>query len=913
LKLNINNFKGLRQDIDYPELPKSYCHVLTNIDIDDPLGKMRVRDGSQKKYDNTFTDLISAYEYRFDKSGETKLIFNDDGTLKNYTDGASLASLSLPTGATLEEDFRNQYFGYKDHVLITTGNGSTNYVLWYGYVDRVNDENTGLFGNVKENTGYVFVKSQLVCPNGVFSDVYNTCKIGDFYYFSFENSKYIEKRDLDFHLIERRVVHSNDATYVAKDNNRVALCTDGTYLYVAYQDDDSVKDMAVEKINPDGWKQEAEYTPSSAVVNREPYGICTDGTHVYVLCRGDDGDPDYIIYQLLCTDMSHVADDDTDLDDDGLDICCDDTASTGYFYILRSGSGAGGNDEICKRKKSDLTEDSSDDTYENLEHCMYNTVNNHIRITSLTSGGRIYGYTEALATLAAYTTVDNPKAFVLQGGTTWMAISSKYGTLEDFTDTDTDYPGLAGINLVSQEAGSQVIGTYFYKFSIVDLDGQEYTLSDPIVAMHTVDDRKSNLRIIVHTDYLNDLYRVQYINIYRAYSSTVDAELPSTDYKFLEQININSIKWGDDETEQELFYYDYTDDVLESEISSTTFLESSGIGDAVKPRYANYKFMAWIENQLHAANFNYDGENHRNRIIMSPPDQPDNIALYDYYDFDVGDGDVIKGIGEIYGRSIVFKNRKFGIFYRGSYQGTFIPGLCSDAAFVKRGDDIYFMSDQGLHFFDGKECVNIKNAVTTIFNAATSYDNASVFYVDKLERIIFSIRNDRALVYNARYKIWMHYSLAMAFRGFFKNYANEYIAWNQTGFYEVFNGDAKDTKAFDGTAGTPITITYESPLLRFTNGEGDFAILVSHRHRLYHGGDSVTFTLYRYEADASGKTSFATKLLAIPGGTEAAVKTYFFDKILGESFSFKIDGGIASGFEYHGMTIDYLSGGNWYE
>ena len=71
--ININKFKGLRQDIDYPELPKDYCHALTNIDVDDPVGKMRVRDGYSFKYDEEnlagfpYTGMISAYEYRFDK------------------------------------------------------------------------------------------------------------------------------------------------------------------------------------------------------------------------------------------------------------------------------------------------------------------------------------------------------------------------------------------------------------------------------------------------------------------------------------------------------------------------------------------------------------------------------------------------------------------------------------------------------------------------------------------------------------------------------------------------------------------------------------------------------------------------------------------------------------------------------
>ena len=916
MKLNINNFKGLRQDIDYPELPKNYCHALINIDVDDPVGKMRVRDGYAHKYNSAltgypFSGIISAYEYRFDKSSETILFVNDNGTLKTMTDGGAPVTPTLPTSAALATNFRNQYFGYKDHVIITTGNGATNYVLWYGYVDREIDDDTALFGNVKEKTGYILTKSQLICPNGMFSNVYNVIYVDGYYYFSFENSKWIEKRDTDFHFIERRIASTEDATVQARDNVEVALATDGTYIYVAYQQTGGNDEISIEKINPNGWTQEGEYIPTTAVVDRDPVGICSDGTHVYVLCQGDDGDPDYIIYKLLCADMSHVADDDTDLDDDGLDICCDDTASTGYFYILRTG-------EVNRRLKSDLTEDESYTSFADLQHCEYDNTSDELLVSSITSDGKVYIFDAPdtdLTSNSTKTEIDEPTAFVHAGGTTWRCISSKYGTLEEIDDDNTLYPGLIGINLLSQAAGSQVIGTYFYKLSIVDIDGQEYTLSDSIQAIHTADDRKSTLRIIAHTDYLNDLYRVQYINIYRAYSTTDDAEIPDTDYKFLKQVDINSTQWEDDETDQELFYYDHIDDVLESAISSTTFLESSGIGDAVKPRYVNFKFMAWVNNQLHAANFIHDGDNHRNRIIMSPADQPDNIALYDYYDFEVGDGDVIKGIVDSYGRSIVFKNRKFGVYLDGSHQRSFTPGLSSDVAFAKNDEDIYFISDKGLHFFDGNNCINIKGPVITLFDAATSYANACVFHFEEKNRIIFSLRNDRAFVFNYVHKTWTYYNSYFAFRGHFKNYANEYIGYSGTSFYILLNSSyTNDIMTVTGTGGQSITIDYESPLLRLTNGEGMFAIPISHSHRIYKGTDVVTFTLYRYEYDASGKTSIATQVITASGSTVAGVVTYFFDREIGESFSIQIGGVILSGaFKYHGLTIDFISGGRWYE
>jgi hypothetical protein len=156
-KISINKFKGLRQDINYPELPLQYCHTCTNLNVDDDVGALKIRGGSVKKYNPAltgypFTGIVSTFEYRFEVSEETVLIVNDAGTLKTMTDGGAPASLTLPTGpgsaATLATSFQNYYMGYKDSVIITTGNGATNYHLWYGYVDRVAADNNCIFNNV---------------------------------------------------------------------------------------------------------------------------------------------------------------------------------------------------------------------------------------------------------------------------------------------------------------------------------------------------------------------------------------------------------------------------------------------------------------------------------------------------------------------------------------------------------------------------------------------------------------------------------------------------------------------------------------------------------------------------------------------------------------------------------------------
>lgn len=908
MQATFDKFMGLRQDIGYPDLNMKYCHVIKNLDVDDPVGALSLRGGYSKLNANVvsaaFTDIESVYEYRFDTAGETVMIVNDNGTFKISKDGAAFSSLTLPGDSALTEDFKNQYFGYKDHVLITTGNGSTNYVLWYGYVDRENDDNDGLFGNNEEKTDYIFTKAQLICPNGMFHNVNDVAYLGGYYYFAFKNSKFIEKRDSDFHLVDRfNAASAYEEAAVA--NYDVVICTDGTYLYVAYNWD--ADNQVVEKINPNGYKSEATFATN--ITGGTVAGIDTDGTMVYYAI---DHAANGAIYELNVSDLTQNA---TNADNDVLDITCDDTAATGDIYILKTGA-------IYQRDKGDLaTDDATNSTHASLIRCQWDT--DRVYVSSQTGDGHIYEYQEGAVNnlLQDRENIDEPQAFVLVGGTTIRAISTKYGTLEEIADTDTLYPGLIAMcNPTNAGSGNLAAGTYFYKVSLVDTDGQEHTLSDPIIVIHTSGSQKATIRISAvlydvngsddNTDLLDYFYRIKYVNLYRAYNSTQDSETPETDYKFLYRIDINSKNWVDDKAAQKLYYFDHVDNEAEDTISSTTFLESSGIGDLTKPRFINAKYFAWVDDQLHYANYYSDDETLKNGLLKTAPEAPDAASNYDPYSYDPGDGDVIKGVCEFFGRSVIFKNRKFGVFYDGSHERTFFPGISGDGGFLVKDNMVYYISDQGLHVFDGNKIADLKPPVKTYFDAASSLTNVSVFYFDNKSRIIFSIQGSRSFVYNANYRIWTYYDSNFAFKGYLKNYSNEYIAWDQQFIYKLFDGSTADAEDVGGGNGTAITVDYESPIF-LGNGKGNISFLDTHRHRLYKGSDTLTFTVYDYKT--TGKTSVATKALSAPdSGSDAHVRTYYFDKVLGEGFTFRINGSIDDAFKYYGLTIDYREGGLLY-
>jgi hypothetical protein len=911
MPFTIDKFMGLQQNIDYPDLKSNYCHVLQNIDIDDPVGVMRVRDGSADKYDATshanypFSAIISAYEFRFDKASETRLIVNDNGTLKTMTDGGNPASLTLPTGATLESGFQNQYLGWKDHIIISTGNGATNYMLWYGYVDRQAANNEGLFGNVVEKLGYVFNKAQLICPNGMFSNVRSVVYAGGYYYFSFLNSLYIEKRDTNWQLVDRFDVHPDGFSQTATAGRDIILCkgyAGGDVIYAVGMY--GVDSVVAWKINVNGWKLLFEYD-SGALAGLDATsslgGACADTAHLYIAITDDT---DGVVLKVGVSDMVQDA---SDLINDILDIACDDTDSTGKYYIIEAG-------DVHAFAKATMTAvPDTDATPVDAQHCHYDDVADDLYVTDQNGDGHVYKYdgTNIAGGPTDYTNVDEPKALIFVTLTAMRAISSKYGTLEEIDSTDTDAPGLIGINHVSSEAGSLDAGTYFYKMSIIDIEGEEYTLSDPIF-VGTSASNKNNLRLIAHTDYLNDLYRVKYINIYRAYSSiSTDEEFPATDYKFLKQIDINSTVWTAD-SDHEIYYYDYTDNTTEDTISSVTYLENSGVGDTVKPRYINGKHIEYVGNKLHLGNFYHDGDNYPNRVIQSADDAPDALSFYNYYDYDVGDGEEIKGITSSFGRSVVFKNRKFRTFLDGVPERDFFPGISSESGYTKKNEDVYFGSDQGLHIFNGNKVINIHYPVITEFNAQASKSLLTVFYVEAKDRIIFSYRASRVLVWNIKYNIWTKYTSVMAFRGFFKNYENEYIGWNAVNFNILFNSTyVNDIEDYGGGNGTAIAIDYESPLL-LGKEKGNISILETNKHRLFKGSETVTFTVYDYTL--TGRSSVATQALAAPtSGTNAVAKTHFFNQVMGEAFQFRINGSITGGdFKYYGFTIDYREGGLLY-
>ena len=866
--VTFKEFKGLAQHVENEELDPRFCHTLINLNVDDPVGRLSLRDGWALKYNDTLTDILSAYEYRFEDSGQTVLIFNDNGTLRYLLNGTIQSNPSLPSGATLEAAFRNQYLGYRNGIIITTGNGATNYVLGFYYTKRLAASNDGLFGNAVEDTGnYRLLKSQLNFEEGMFARIYNIVQIGTYYYISFQSSKWVEKRDSNWQLVDKFIANTDAAA-----NTTVALAADSTYLYIGTED-------GVYKVNPNG----LSIVQSSTAIT----GV-----------RGLAVDADYL-FAISETEISrfNIADFTTEVDethvDNFYDITCE-PSSGGAIYTLDSSG------NLSRYVKNDFADGNH--THVAVvggtpKHIIFDNTNNYVVVPG---GAFVKRYTDSTLALVDTNTFTDCNLQAIMPD--FKCIDDDFGAVYPFNSTTPSYPNLFTLAIYSLENGDIEAGTLFYKIAVEDTLGNISIPSDPAFVTIEASTDKVNLRISCNDTLNVQLYRIKYVHIFRAYSSTADAETPTTNYKLLKTIDINDQAWVNN-ANQNIWYYAYADNTTETTISTVTYEEMSGVNESVKPRYTNYKYITQLGDYFHVANFRYDGVNYKNRVVISAFGTPDVVPLStDYYDFGLGDGDVIKGISNIYGRTIVFKDRRAGYFYEKELEKEFPDGLAYDSSFFRREDDLFYIGKKGLYWVKGAEAVRISDPVKTYFAAISTWTHANVFYLEDKDRVIFAVPGTRSFIYNTKYDVWTTYdATGFPWRGLFKNFDNEYIAWSGTRFGKVFAGATTDNSA-------AITIGYESPILKFSDRDGEAVCLTREDYRV-NLTTATSFALYLYKYyTASNKTAIDTHTMVDPTSTSIAHKSHFLTSCWGEAFSWLLSGS-GTVFILSSLTIGFNKGG----
>jgi hypothetical protein len=758
-------------------------HTCAEVDLDNPVGQITMRKGSSKKYSDNFTDILSAFEYKYPTSGEVILIFNDNGTLKWYKDGTLQGSLTLPSGSALAANFRNQYIGFKDGVRITAGSGSTNHVLGFYYL------NSSIFNAAQTFTGYKLTRAQILPTYGSLSRVKSITydETEGHYWVGFKDSIYVEKRDINFRFLERVLLVSDWQTFDSTAVYETTVHWRNDKLYCHTSNGALGTARAVYKLNAQTLELEATSAGTWAGIT----GMVADNSNVWVAARTSG------LFELTASDMTTNSSITASINAEG--VAADSTTSASNVFTYNNDAAA---DRLEKYSTTTLSLSTSDNTFSAGAVISSIEVDGSEVICVDSANEEVREFLQS--TLAHQTTTaktgHGPELLVkVFTGPNVRLLGTSWSHLEHYNADTLISPALFNLTAdVSSFVGNLDTGTFFYKMAVEDVDGQVFPLSDPshIASATAIDVR---LTISCNDDELDTLYRVKRFHIFRAYSSDRRAPEEATSYRQVKTVEVDASGWQND-SGLGIYYYDLIDSTKEADISDVTYQEFSGLSEQVIAYPLNYKFMVWAEDRLHAANFYWKDQTYPVNIARSVINGPDVIADdVNTYACSVGGGDDILAISRTRNRVVVFQNKTLCTFLNGQADRELFPGLNKGAngdSLLARDDVIVYIADTGLFSLTGNQVSRISDPVRTSFDQLTDFTHATVFLFDQYDRIIFSFfhaQNGRSLVHNPTFGTWTKYLAGFAFRGYFRNDSGEYIGWNAANFMKLLEDTTDDS------------------------------------------------------------------------------------------------------------------------
>ena len=320
--------------------------------------------------------------------------------------------------------------------------------------------------------------------------------------------------------------------------------------------------------------------------------------------------------------------------------------------------------------------------------------------------------------------------------------------------------------------------TFFYGVSVVDHLGQESHLMRGgchpaglgtvllIVNLFAESEKYSELSSPTQDPADNNsiwgMYRrIKKIKIYRAFAASNDAANPTTNYTFLKEIDINDSRWvvnNPSGTNYDYAEFTILDDVAQSEISSVTYEESSGLQEAFKPYYTNWKH-AVLDGASACYGNVYTDAVYENQIIKTPAysldivyQTPANISI-----FTQGISSGINRMVSVYGRYWVFKRDSVGLFNGLNVENVFNIGTLAADAITVRNNIVYFANNTGLYEMDSRGYRKISQQVDVFFRTADITNGIIVFY-ERKNQLWFNYGSYILLVYNLDTKTWDRYS-----------------------------------------------------------------------------------------------------------------------------------------------------------
>ncbi len=761
-KISLKNFYGIHNRMSERQRAP-FLEDSSNFDTNIEIGEMTQRNGYQNWVDVKTDDMgDSAFEYQDDEWNKDVLItYEKNATTANrrlwvYTRNfGDAASTYTKQGeyyyGSSELGDQLSFFAYKNSVRIGTGNGENNKALFAGYIDRTGDN--GMFGNAAfDNADFYLLKQQWVQQASLLS------RAGRVVYDSTRKKYYIiterglEIRDEDF-FIERIL---DDAVYLG-GSALGGVSFNGDNLYVTGLVPGSNNYILVRYDMSNDYETLASITKTP---NEYMIAVTTDGSNVFLLWADSGLSIGNIEkYNMDLTGAVNLYSGNESLSGIAYDstyVYTNDTSAQNIVRVHKTtGATTNHNYAISSNRAGDIDIHADPLGNETLYFCLDNKIRS-VPLSTFNSDSAVTSYDDDVN--AVYFISDKPYVVTNAG---YIVRSSGNAFVTDYY-----YPGKLHVNFNKSPGRSAGYYTSFYAVILEDIYGQYSHAMTGFAGSFNDSDLPVYLNIVLNAQSeafseisgmspsqdpsqnvsIWGMYRrIKRVHLFKAYNSAGDQAHPTTDYRYLTSIDIDSSNWvvnNPSGSNYNYAYITYKDSTKVSELSSLTLQEFTGIPSDVKPYYTNWKYATEFQGYYYYANL-FTDEQDKSRFIKSELSAPDMAyqTSTNFERFTTGESDEIMGLISTYSRLFVFKRYTTGV-YNGSLRENILQiGTNAPRSLIRYNDEIYFTYQKAIYKVVPtgytKVSIPIDDSLEAISD--TDFSNTSAVFFKKKNKIWFMI------------------------------------------------------------------------------------------------------------------------------------------------------------------------------
>lgn len=915
-KFKIEKWRGINTHLSSRSNPE-YLEDMNNLMVDDESGELVSRKGYEAKLDTKVTILDKFIIYQDEAWGKDVLVaFNNvsagSRNIWVYTRTIDTDNQFVKLG---EYDYGSSTFSSaeflqtQNSLRIGTGTVSTDKALFASYLSQE------MFNNADfTNSDFYLLKQQWVQQA-------NQINYGGRIEWDASRERFyvlttrgVEIKDSDFHtvrILEGVVTFYDQINLITTlESNQIGnCCFQGDTLYACGRRQDS-DDYGILM-----WDISSDYKLSSTSITRTAaagviHHICCDSSNVYE-CWQDKAGTGYITEYT--TSLGGAANRAT-LNDCIYGIALDST----YVFVIDKKNTA---EKLVRMHRT--THATTNYSHGKGSAGVVGQMHSDGTFLHWTHGANYYTTTistfaNALAGSSSYTG-DNIFAVSLQNSLYYFTYDS--GIIEERSTgilTTNIYPGKVNLQInslfLSRPTSKE---TYFYGVSVVDHLGQEshlmYGGSHPegigavglVVNFMAESEKYSELSSPTQDPADNNsiwgMYRrIKKIKIYRAFAPANDAAYPTTNYTFLTEIDIDDARWvvnNPSGTNYDYAEFTYLDNTAQSDISSVTYEESSGLQETFKPYYTNWKHAANSNNQFYYGNV-YTDDEYISQIIQTGYNQPDvlyqlptNIEI-----FSANDGTGISAFASIYNRLWIFKESKVGLYNGLVQEYIYDIGTTAPGSVVTYNNVVYFISNNGIYALspDGYERISLP--IDDLLASESSVDSSSATYYKRRNQLWFHAGSYVVYVLNLNSNTWEKYTFTSDNSG-----NNLQVIYNGDIYADsgawVFKHDT--TTMDDGAANIVVSFTTKDIPLGAELEEIEIDELFT--TYLYNGSFNLNLKVLNDNGLDSSNVSLAAN------ASNMTTFRKFIEKY-GQSIRFGLTEGTSSEFKLRSIGVSYIKG-----